>query len=490
MSNIGDKLQSAFAQMAKESSASANSKRANITNSAIAKSLGSAANAYQLNDVTEITSGFANLYGNKNTKPSFTDDLFDSLDLAGLDQVEPSEFVDNLTQPSVNGDDIDSANSHQNTDTNTDAQTNTSNSSAIDSSLLPEHQSNYDLLTQSIDTEFSNALNDLSIASSRNQRRDATDSLFTFTRQYFPHPGLMQSIAQSQQLSESQKQFELGRFAVLVLKMEFLIGWCRLDGSNQNSVPTWERSAPDNLDEFYTSDDAMGGGDGMWCSRFAGYARKRLGFRDDLISHLLFNSGLRLYEWSVNDRTHDHIPWPTKLNVSDPTNQNLKVIQTQDFIDLVATLDTSSDKATDVNAFFADSNRFEPQAGDLCILGRSGNRWKTSSGSHTVTVEKYDVSSQCIYTIEGNYTNRVLGRKLDLKDTSVTEEMLYIIRPSSMQHLGNVSFNQVLSPTQINQLFQGMQTYLEALANVATSKQYFLSDQNDALVYSWFTGDV
>ena len=47
----------------------------------------------------------------------------------------------------------------------------------------------------------------------------------------------MQSIAQSQALTTTQKQYELGRFAILVLRMEFLIGWSRLAGSNQSSVP-------------------------------------------------------------------------------------------------------------------------------------------------------------------------------------------------------------------------------------------------------------
>lgn len=496
MSNIGDKLQNAFARMARESSANSNSKGSGLTKSPIASSLGKAGNAYQLNDVTEITSGFANLYGNNNPSDSFAGGLFDNLDLAGLaDKFDIEEIIEDVDIEGVveevaenQGNNDPQAENNEENGGNSQGNNGQGNNQQA-CQLSGAHQTAFNEITQGLAADYQSAVTALDNASTRTERRNATDDLWTWTRSNFPNMELMQGIAQSQSLTTAQKQYELGRFAVLVLRMEFLIGWSRLEGPNQNSVPTWERSAPDNLDEFYTSNAAMGGGDSAWCSRFAGYARKRLGFRTDLISHLLFNSGLRLYEWAVHDRTHDHKDWSTELGTNGATNNGVLVIPKADFASLVTTLNSSQDTAADVNAFFNDPSRFVPQAGDLCIFGKNGNTWKTGFGSHTTTIEKYDAATQTFYSIEGNFSNRALGRKFDLKDKTITDEILYIIRPGIDQHHGAASFDCVLTQAQINELYQGMENYLDALAGVATAKNYFHHNDNDAMVYTWYTGN-
>ena len=500
MSSIGDKLHNAFSRMAKESTQSAGNKNsAAAKKSPIANALGKAGDAFQLNQETEITSGFSKLFGNKPDN-SFLDGLFDKIDLEGLadkvtDQVDVDGIVDDIDfdkmSPDGEGDgdpdedeNADAPNGNQQGD-----EQNNQAQQANSSSLSASHQEAYDKLT-SIHADFQTAVTALENATNRTGRRDATDDLWTWTRSHFPGLELMQGIAQSQSLTTTQKQYELGRFAVLVLRMEYLIGWARLAGSNQNSVPTWERSSPDNLDEFYTGNDGMGGGDDDWCSRFAGYARKRLGFRTDLITRLMFNSGLRVYEWAVHDRTHDHKNWTTVLGTNSATNAGVQVIPKEDFASLVTTLASTQNAAADVNSFFNDASRFVPQAGDLCILGDSGNKWKSGSHSHTVTFEKYDTATQCAYTIEGNHGRRAAGREFDFKETDTVGEILYIIRPGIEQHQGDNNFAAVLTQAQINTLYDGMEEYLETLAAVVTAKNYFKSSDNDALVYTWYTGNT
>jgi hypothetical protein len=96
VSNIGDKLQNAFARMARETSKNSTAKGSGLTDSPIARSLGKAGDAYQLNDMTEITSGFAKLYGNK-PSGGFSDGLFDKLDLEGLaDKLNIEGIIDKV----------------------------------------------------------------------------------------------------------------------------------------------------------------------------------------------------------------------------------------------------------------------------------------------------------------------------------------------------------------------------------------------------------
>lgn len=495
MSNPGDKLQGIFSLLSRESLAGNNSRAAAGGQSdSIARALSGAGEAFQLNQVTESGSGFSMFGGGI---PGL--DMGAITDLAkqsGLDTGEAGSLED-ISDVLQNG------NSDSNTDSNSGdsgASTTSNETSGTPSTttsgdqLDPQTQADFDTITNGIHSSFQDELqsiqNDAPVGA--DERRSAVGAMKEWVRNNLPGTSLCYSIAHSA-LSDAEKKLELGWLNIQVLRMEFLLGWLHLGGLNQSPFPTWERSAPDNLDEFYTSNEVMGGGDGDWCTRFAGYGRKRTGFTPGLVTGRMFNSGYRVYNWAVHDRKYNHDSWPAALGISNPSNEGVEVIQRDAFNTLATTLGTSSDKGGDVDNFFATQG-VTPQCGDILIQGKDNNQWKTDMHSHTMVVEDYDAATRCIYTVEGNYNySRCGGRKIDLTDKTNTGKLLYLVRPGFQQHQGDRTPGAVLSRDQINEVHRGMANYVSELARVAVELQYLKLNSSDpghttARVYTWYTG--
>jgi hypothetical protein len=478
MSDASDRLQGVFRQLARASLTSSGSQAASGESSLnpIASNLSQAGQAYQLNPVTESRSGFSMFGGGFGSG------------LGGL-LGRGMEGLGGLLGEAGSG----AGGAAATGEPGAAAPRVAAGAGAAGCQLDAQTLADLDKFTLRLVDDYRNGLTNIqnNAATSASARRDAVAPVWTWVRANLPGTRLMRSIAHSN-LTDAEKQRHLGWFAIQVLRVEFLLGWIQMGGLNQASLPTWERQAPDNLDEFYTSDEGMGGGDSDWCTRFAGYGRKRTGFTPGLITGLMFNSGYRLYEWAVHDRTHDHRDWTGVLGIAGNSNDGVLVIQRGDFRNLTTTLNSSSNIGNDIDSFF-NTQGMTPQCGDILVTGRSGNNWKNASfNSHTVAVEEYDAASRVIYTLEGNAGNsRCVGKKIDLTDTAETGKLLYLVRPGHQQHLGAAPApGCTLTQSQINDLRTGVGNYVSELATVAINLNYLKTTGNTDRVYTWYTGNA
>jgi hypothetical protein len=179
-----------------------------------------------------------------------------------------------------------------------------------------------------------------------------------------------------------------------------------------------------------------------WCTMFAGYLALLVGFRENLVRRGgVMWSNPRLHSWHENNRNYTDANAAIE-SPSDYANYSGTSINRAAWTELKNNLighynmTHASDAArtthlnTVMSGFF--SSHTTPQPGDTVILNNSttGNAM-----DHTIVVERFDAATNTIFTVEGNSSNRVRGRRINLSANPQTAtatsvaNMSLLVRP-------------------------------------------------------------
>ena len=201
---------------------------------------------------------------------------------------------------------------------------------------------------------------------------------------------------------------------------------------HQGTKAKWEK---DNSGVFPdTYDAAIGGGDQPWCTKFAGYAYTRLGFKANKKGTTSeFMSGWRLRHWSTEGKGADDKQITAgDQTVEDAVGTGSALIDKAEWKQLRKDLKaakTDEDRLKTTETFF--TTHPVPQAGDIVVKPRGdaeGTNEFTGGKSHTMLVESFDAASYTIHTIEGNVGDKVGGRAIDLKNAVDVSKIVFLTR--------------------------------------------------------------
>lgn len=274
-------------------------------------------------------------------------------------------------------------------------------------------------------------------ASTRTERQDAMWSdpnaaneagLAVWVREQFPTEDQIREYLNRTDVTEADKVATLGLLSVELGRLEFLMGVIFHGGTDQS----WETGG-DNRGPFVNNfkDEVGNGVNGQpWCTMFAGYLRRMLGFSATLADGgpLIFNAGARLDHWATEGRNYltgqDDFDDP-----SDYENYTGGSIDTADWIALRRALQrrgiTDEEKQQEVDNFF--STRITPQPGDIMVInGGSTSNAYSGSSSHTVNVESF--GNRTVSTIEGNKGNKVTGTTIDFTNATDVSHVIMLAR--------------------------------------------------------------
>ena len=193
----------------------------------------------------------------------------------------------------------------------------------------------------------------------------------------------------------TQKVATLGQFAAGVARMEFLLGTMY----HQGTTAKWETGNTGVFPDTY--DAAIGGGAQPWCTKFAGYAYTRLGFKANKKGTTSeFMSGYRLRDWSTEGKGVDGKEiTAADQTADDAVDTGSTLIDKDEWKQLRKDLKkakTAEERTAATAAFFADGAHPLPQAGDIVVKPRGdaeGTNEFTAGKSHTMLVESYDAAS-------------------------------------------------------------------------------------------------
>lgn len=262
-----------------------------------------------------------------------------------------------------------------------------------------------------------------------NPNAEAEAGLAVWVREHFPTEEHIREYLNRTDIQPAEKTATLGKLAVELGRLEFLMGVIFHGGTDQS----WE-SAGTNQGPFvnnFKSEVGNGVNTHPWCTMFSGYLRRMLGFNSQLSTRgpLIFNSGARLDSWATDNRNFisgtDDFDDP-----ADYADYSGGSIDREQWATLITALTrsgiTAEEKATEVDNFF--SARITPQPGDIMVVNNSSttNNYGSKSSSHTVNVESY--SGHTVSTIEGNKGNKVTGTTYDFTDPADVRKIIIIAR--------------------------------------------------------------
>jgi len=223
----------------------------------------------------------------------------------------------------------------------------------------------------------------------------------------------------------------LGELTAASARIEWLVGTIYLGGSDDTDK--WEETKNqdknDVLAGYYHNSVSNKDSTGPWCSKFVAAVNKNtLGYKDKKgkatgstwSGYKMARADLWDYdEAQGGDHTgkgHDH----------DKESQK----ELKDLAKAVKKAKKKEEKEKLVKDFF--KNTFTPQPGDMMVVKRSSNptanSYTSKALSHTTMIEKVDGTK--IYTIEGNASNRVMGRVYDLATDADVVKPVFIGRMS------------------------------------------------------------
>lgn len=258
-------------------------------------------------------------------------------------------------------------------------------------------------------------------------------------RAALPPRSLLDGYLARTDVSTADKVRTVGRLAAEVGRMEFLLG-----RMHHRGVGTWETAGSNQgpFPDVYRS--GVGGGtDQPWCTKFAGYSYTRLGFHAAPASAAtsMFQSGYRLQHWSSTGKT---LGGASGVQTTDPASMVASgtggsvLVDSGDWRGLTRDLTRAASAARTAHqdeaaARLAVTQTFlaahaAPQAGDIVVKTRGSATTNSFSGglSHTMMVDRFD--GRYIYTIEGNRSDQVGARRLDLTEPADTGQIIFLTR--------------------------------------------------------------
>lgn len=351
-------------------------------------------------------------------------------------------------------------------------------------------------------------------------QKAAIVELATWCRNNLPNQAMLDAYLDRPDITDEEKMQTIGRLAVEVARMEFLLGWMHEGGVSDPDGSGWENKGADKgeFPTYYQEEMGKKGGGAWWCTRFTGYAYSKVGFNFNFTDQVneqkrsstakgIFGSGYRLRTWLKTGKT---VGKKAKtLTPEDETVANAatsgQLIDRGDWKALRKTMKKIKKKNKDAQArkeayreeirdFFG--SRIQPQTGDILIIGGKNNNF-VSGHSHTTMVEQYDESTTTILTVEGNAQAAVYAREIDLADPWTIGKIIFLAR------LGVEPFQEEEAETTATPATQGSGSanavtaddLLNSIKDVNTDlvkmshdQGWIMSDNPEAPVLEWING--
>lgn len=400
------------------------------------------------------------------------DGIIDDLDIDGIvDSADTSGSGSGESSGESSGSTSSTTSDGSSGDSSSEGSESSTSSTSSPTDISNEAQTLFNSLTSGINSQYTGLISDLeNKLTDESDRRDAVDALRTFHRNNLPSLALARAIAQSSTINAENKTNYLGEIAALCVKSECLLGWLHLGGINQSSVPTWERSSPDNLDEFFISHAGFTGADSDWSAKFSGYGHKQSGLSNSIVTSQAFANSYQHYQWASAQTSG--VTW----------------LDLRDWQVLSSELLTSQNTSTTVDNWFNQKN-ITPKAGDLIILGQSSHRWKSNNQGTTAIVEKYDSTTKSLHLILGNFDrNRAGGEKLNLTDRNTVKTILGLVRFTASQYQSDNNESYLFSNSQAQSLISGLKQYQSSLLNVALNQNWFKTTDSNSTMAELYQG--
>jgi hypothetical protein len=264
-------------------------------------------------------------------------------------------------------------------------------------------------------------------------------SLATQVRAQFPTVERVRAFVDNQYVNNQYKLEVLGQIMAQVGQAEYLLG-IMVHGQTGTWESTGNNSGP-AVDMYHNRTGFTWDRD-AWCTMFAGYLHLIVGFRERLVRPQgVMWSNVRLHSWHENNREytgrHADIESPSDYANYSGTSINrtawtaLKNSLIGHYNMTHASPQAQAASLSTIMSGFYSSNA-TPQAGDTVILN---NATTGNNMDHTIVVERFDAATHTIFTVEGNSSNRVRGRRINLSanpqtatSTSVAH-MSLLVRP-------------------------------------------------------------
>jgi hypothetical protein len=318
-------------------------------------------------------------------------------------------------------------------------------------------------------------------------KKEKVKEMMAFVRaQEATWPAMISSYKDQPTPVAAEKVRVIGEIAALVARAEWLIGSIYLEGSDDKKK--WETGTNNDKDKvlagYYqkqTASDSKELGDDPWCTKFLGVVKKNaLGLHNK-------KGGKPNGElWSGyklgNGDNFDYGTEKGGMHVGRGPEGHAKGKDQNVWVNYRTSLEKEKDaKKREALADTFLTEKIRPQAGDNMVVKRTSaaaNSFDKKSQSHTTMIERLE--GRTLYTIEGNASDRVLGRSYDLTDATDVGKIVFISR-FSLDAYGEVKKplkkGEVEKPwagTEVTEvdLKAPMTTLVEGLTTYAQEKDY------------------
>lgn len=334
----------------------------------------------------------------------------------------------------------------------------------------------------------------------------ATLRLASWVRERLPRKDLIDGYLERTDVPSAQKVATLGKLSAATARMEFLLGTMYHQGVRAR----WEKGNVGAFPDTY-HEAVGGGGTQPWCTKFAGYAYARLGFRSAKDERSMFLSGYRLRHWSRTGKSVDNkrVLTPADRTVAAEGSSGT-LLDSGEWKKLTAALKkarTPEARAAATSAFFA--TRTAPQPGDTLVKSRGegagSNAFSAKAQSHTMLVDRFDPSAWTVSTVEGNAGDRVGARVIDLTDPVKVSQIVFLTRLGT-EHFGDPDTDRSAPPpggpfgwlgTLVHRavysetvLLAEPEAVIARLVSISAAQDWIKSSDAAASVHTWITGSA
>lgn len=264
-------------------------------------------------------------------------------------------------------------------------------------------------------------------------------SLATQVRGQFPTVDSVRTFVDNQYVNNQYKLEVLGQIMAQVGQAEYLLG-IMVHGQTGSWESTGTNSGP--AVDMYHDRTGFTWAQDAWCTMFAGYLHLIVGFRERLVTRTgVMWSNQRLNSWHENNRNYTNATQDIE-SPGDYANYSGTSINHAAWTELKNNLighynmthASPEAQATHLSTLMSGfySSHATPQPGDTVILN---NATTGNNMDHTIVVERFDAATNTIFTVEGNSSNRVRGRRINLSanpqtaTTTSVANMSLLVRP-------------------------------------------------------------